>query len=75
MTLVDAKYYGKIVTNARKTINLGRKEVAQLLKISPNQLYRYEHGSTPFPEATMMRLMIAGLSLLSFKKCNKTQRN
>ncbi len=71
MILVDAKYYGHIMKTARRQLRLRTTEVAKMLKISVNDLRRYESGKAVFPESVMMRIMQAGMSLIAFKKQGK----
>ncbi len=74
MTLVDAKYYGKILRHARKSLKLNRRDTAQLLNINIHELRRYEHGCCALPENITTKLMVAGLAMLSVKKLNKPQK-
>ncbi len=71
MVLVDAKYYGHVLKTARRRLRLRTIEMAKMLKLSAVDLRRYERGVDVIPENVILRLIQAGMSLISLKKARQ----
>ena len=49
IVLIDARAYGQQLRRARKSLHMNKATVAEILKISPRDLYLYEIGRLPIP--------------------------
>lgn len=68
IVLVDAKHYGFQLRYARRMLNMKRRVVAKLLKISVHELHKYEHGIQPIPPELLGVLLQRGLLLSLCRK-------
>ncbi len=63
MILIDARYYSEQLRHARRMLHLSALDTAKLLKISVNELHKYELGKRPIPSDLIFVLMHRGLAL------------
>ena len=68
VVLVDTKYYGDILRNARRNQSIKTRDAAKIFRVSIRQLRRYERGLDPVPEHILMCLFHRGFCML---KCQK----
>ncbi len=64
MILVDNKYFGHALHNARSTLALNKTNVATRLGISLNVLKRYETGKEVMSQEFLEKLLRNGLILI-----------
>ena len=72
VVLVDAKYFGNLLRNARRKQNLNTSDAAKMFGISRRELIRYEHGTLPISEGVLMSMFYHGFCLL---RCKHSQRH
>ncbi len=63
MILIDARHYGEQLRHARHLLHLSAHETAKILKVSVNELHKYELGRQPIPEDLINKLLHRGLML------------
>lgn len=68
VVLVDARYYGDIMRQARKWLKIDSDTAAKILKIDRKEYRKYERGRAVMPRDVYMRLMQSAFSLLSFRR-------
>ena len=68
VVLVDARYYGDIMRQARKWLKIDSDTAAKILKIGRKEYRKYERGRAVIPRDVYMRLMQSAFSLLSFRR-------
>jgi len=68
VVLIDAKYFGNMLRNARRKQNIGANDAAKILKISLKELHRYERGLEPIPESILLSMFHHGYCLLSCRR-------
>ncbi len=56
VTLVDTRYYGKILRMARKSMHISAINAAQMLKLSRWEYAKCEHGKAIIPEPQLQKL-------------------
>lgn len=61
--LIDARHYGEQLRKARRMLHLSTLDVAKMLKISVDELHKYELGRQPMPAELIFVLMHRGLML------------
>ena len=67
VVLVDARYYGERLRQARNSLRMSTMYAAHILKISHAQLLRYERGREVFPEQMIHSMLCHSLSTLRVK--------
>ncbi|MBR6751748.1 MAG: helix-turn-helix transcriptional regulator [Alphaproteobacteria bacterium] len=67
VVLIDARAYGQQLRRARKSLHMNKATVAEILKISPRDLYLYEIGRLPIPPDLLCALLHRGLALTAVK--------
>ncbi len=65
--LIDSKYLGAALTNARKTSGLRRTAAAEMLNITYQELLQYERGQRVIPDHILHKIIANGLMLLRTK--------
>lgn len=56
VTLVDTRYYGKILRMARKSMHISATNASQMLKLSRCEYAKCEQGKIIIPESQLQRL-------------------
>lgn len=56
VTLVDTRYYGKMLRKARKSMHMRTINVAKMLKLSRCEYAKCEQGKMIIPESQLQRL-------------------
>ncbi|MBQ7185333.1 MAG: helix-turn-helix domain-containing protein [Alphaproteobacteria bacterium] len=69
MILIDAKYFGNALRNARRSQGLNTKSAAKMLGLNPRQLHRLEHGNETIPDGVLCSLFCRGFCMM---RCQKT---
>lgn len=65
--LIDCKYLGTALANARKTTGLRRMAAAEMLNITYQELLQYERGQRIIPDHILHKIMANGLTLMRTK--------
>ena len=68
VVLIDARYFGQILHDARCQVRVRKSALAQMLKITSRELRKYEKGSVPIPESIMHRLLSNGILTLCVRR-------
>ena len=68
--LVDARHYGEQLRRARRMLRLSALDVAKMLKISVDELRKYELGKQPISPDLICVLMHRGLALSACRTYN-----
>ena len=71
VVLVDAKYFGSLLRDARKQNNMNTHDTAKMLGIPRRQLIHFEHGTEVISESILASLFYYGFCLKRCKKLNK----
>ena len=71
MILIDAKYYGVALKTGRKNARLSIGQVAEVLRVSPKDVMRFEQGKQVPPIDVLFRLMTSGMFLLRARRMDK----
>ena len=71
VVLVDAKYFGRFLRDARRKQNIRANDAARILKISLKELHCYEGGKEPIPEHVLQSLFHHGYCLLNCRRPKK----
>ena len=71
MILIDAKYYGVALKTGRKNARLSIGQVAEVLRVSPTDVMRFEQGKQVPPIDVLFRLMTSGMFLLRARRMDK----
>ncbi len=68
--LIDARHYGEQLRRARRMLRLSALDVAKMLKISVDELHKYELGKQPIPPDLICVLLHRGLALSACRTYN-----
>ena len=68
VVLIDAKYFGSMLRNARRHHGIKSNDVAKMLKTTVKDLHKYEQGCAPIPESILLSLFYNGFCLLHCKR-------
>ncbi len=68
VTLVDSKYFGRAMRNARRHNCLGADDVAKMFSISVRQLHKYEQGKEVIPDNILQSIFYHGFCLLRCRR-------
>ena len=72
VTLVDTKYYGRLMRHSRRNQAICVADIAKMFGVSVRQLHRYEQGKEIIPENIVQSLFSNGFCLLRYKRiCKK----
>ena len=71
IVLIDARYFGQILRDARRQVRVRPPEFAKMLKITSHELHNYEKGRVPIPEKIMHRLLSNGILTLCARRTMK----
>ena len=66
-TLVDAKYFGQKLRTARHTLRIPLRDMRQLLRVTTQQLHRYENGRDIMPDDMLNRIFTHGVMAMRLK--------
>ena len=70
LVLVDTKFFGKTLKQARNSAHIKRTYAARILGTTCRHLQRYESGKELIPENILRRLLAHGFTLLTIKNNN-----
>ena len=73
VVLIDARYFGQILHDARCQVRVRRPDLAKMLKIPSHDLRKYEKGTAPIPDSIMYRLVSNGILALCVRRGIKQQ--
>ncbi|MBD5400996.1 helix-turn-helix transcriptional regulator [bacterium] len=65
---------GAIMHNARMSCRMSRDELADMLRILPNELAAYEHGKIKIPADVLEHVFAMGFSMLRFRTLTSKYR-
>ena len=67
IVLIDARAYGQQLRRARHSLQMNAVTAANLLKITPHELHKFESGKQPIPPDMLCALLHRGLALTAVK--------
>ncbi len=68
VTLVDSKYFGRALRNARRHNCLSADVVAKMFGISARELHKYEQGKEVIPDNILQSIFYHGFCLLRCRR-------
>lgn len=75
VVLVDAKYFGSLLRQARQQNGINTRDAAQMFGIPRRNLIHYEHGTTVISESVLASLLYNGFCLMRCKKVVKLKKD
>lgn len=73
VVLVDAKYFGLLLRQARQQNGINTHDAAQMLGVPRRRLVHYEHGTEVISESVLATLFYNGVCLMRCKKVSSSK--